>query len=510
MDITLLRTFSTTRRIKTGAWSRLQPVFLNGVSPCMDACPASIDVPKLFHLFLEGREREAALLLLKYNPFPSITGRVCPHPCQDSCNRGEMDGAVEIRAIERVLGDIILEEKIFPPKGAFQGPSVAVVGSGPAGLSAAWYLSMGGMDVTVFERERAPGGVLSWGIPAFRLDREIVTENLRRLEEIGVEIVTDYTISPEDLSELHCRYQGVLIATGLGRSRTLHVRGVEHAWQGLNLLKGYHLEGTLPPGERAVVIGGGNVAVDVARVLVHEGRKTTLVCVEPRDEMPAIPQEIQEAQEEGIDLLDSYGLEEVVVRDGMVAGVRIGRVCIVGEEDRMKQVAFVDNVRDEVPCDLVVLAVGQEPEEGWEEGDATFVAGDLLMGPGTVAGAIASGRDVALKLVATLQGRSFEGVRATLWERDHYEVITFQDLNPSYFVPLPPGEVKDRAGAMREAERCFSCGYCNACGNCWIFCPDVAIIMESAPQLDPDHCKGCGICATECPRGVIYMREKGC
>jgi len=205
---------------------------------------------------------------------------------------------------------------------------------------------------------------------------------------------------------------------------------------------------------------------------------------------------------------DSTGLEEVLVQDGRVIGVRVGSVRIVGEEDRFKEVEFVDQSREELPCDLVILAVGQEAQESWA-GSGLTLAGDFLTGPSSVVQAIASGRDAALAFNAELRGESFSGVEESLWQRDHREIITFQDLNPFYLEPAPPVEVKDKESALKEAQRCFSCGYCNACGNCWIFCPDVAIILESEPQLDKDHCKGCGICATECPRGVIYMREKG-
>ncbi|HDD52661.1 MAG TPA: FAD-binding protein [Thermosulfidibacter takaii] len=508
MDITLLRTFSSTRRIKTGTWSRLQPVFLNGVSPCMDACPASIDMPRIYGLFLEGKEKEAALSLLAFNPFPSITGRVCPHFCQEKCNRKELDEPVQIRALERYLGDLILEEGIFPPKELFHGPPVAVVGSGPAGLAAAWYLALGGMEVVLFEKEEVAGGILAWGIPSFRLEREVVQGNIRRLEEIGVTIVTSSPVTPQEMEKLKREFQGVIVAPGLTRARELPVEGREYTFRGLDLLKAYNLEGKLPSGERAVVVGGGNVAVDVARVLVREGRRVTLVCVEPKEEMPAIPEEIQDAVKEGVVVRDSTGLEEVLVQDGRVIGVRVGSVRIVGEEDRFKEVEFVDQSREELPCDLVILAVGQEAQESWA-GSGLTLAGDFLTGPSSVVQAIASGRDAALAFNAELRGESFSGVEESLWQRNHREIITFQDLNPFYLEPAPPVEVKDKESALKEAQRCFSCGYCNACGNCWIFCPDVAIILESEPRLDKDHCKGCGICATECPRGVIYMREKG-
>jgi len=508
MDITLLRTFSTTRRIKTGAWSRLQPVFLNSVAPCMDACPSSIDMPSLYRLLLEGKEREAALHILSFNPFPSITGRVCPHFCQEQCNRCEFDEAVEIRAIERHLGDFILEEKIFPPKEGFQGPKVAVVGSGPAGLAAAWHLALGGMEVVVFEREEVPGGMLSWGIPPFRLDRRVVKENIRRLEEIGVSILTASAVSPQDLDMLSSEYQGIVVATGLTKARELPMKGGKHAVKGLDLLKAYNLKDELPPGERVVAIGGGNVAVDVARLLRRDGREVTLVCVEPRDEMPAIPEEIQEASEEGVMIRDSLGVKEILISQGKASAVRAGRVRITGEEDRIKEVEWIDQAREEIPCQLVVLAVGQEGEETWPSDENLLLAGDLDRGPSTVAEAIASGRDAALRLKARLKGEPFVGVKEKLWQRDHHEIITFEDLNPFYFDHIPPGEVKDQESALKEAQRCFSCGYCNACSNCWIFCPDVAITLESYPQLDRDHCKGCGICATECPRGVVYMREK--
>ncbi len=506
MDITLLRTFSTTRRIKTGAWSRFQPVFISSLSPCMEACPLGIDIPKLYWLYQQKGTKEAYFHLLRFNPFASITGRVCPHFCEEKCNRAQFDEPVAIRALEKYIGDKLFAENIFPSKEDWVGKRVAVIGSGPSGLMCAWELAVWGFEVVIFERESVAGGILAWGIPDFRLGKDVVYSAVRRLEEMGVRIETGVEIKPSDVEALIKEFDEVVVATGLQKPKRLQIKNSQYALLGLEVLKKYNMEGVLPEGETVVVIGGGNVAVDVARVFSKRGRKVFLVCVEPENEMPAIKEEIEDAKIEGVEIIPSTGVEEIIVKDGKIKGVRVGKVRIIGEEDRFKKVEFIEQPKNVIECQLVVFSVGQESEFSWSS--QVWLAGDLAIGPSTVAQAMATGRDVAFAIRKKYKAESESNARWNLWERDKFETVTFEELNPWYFKKSPRNEVFDEESVLLEMERCFSCGYCNVCGNCWIFCPDVAISLEEKPILDADHCKGCGICAMECPRAVISMKLK--
>ena len=497
MDITLLRTFSTTRRIKTGTWSRVQPTFLNAIAPCMDACPLGIDTPRIVELVLQGKIRDACMYFLEINPFPFITGRICPHFCMDKCNRVDFDEATNIREIERFLGDVILDEKLFPAKKAYKDRRIAVIGSGPSGLSFAWYASLYGCEVTVFEEKSHPGGMLYWGIPNFRLSKDIVGDCVRRLEEVGVRFETERLILPEDVEFLKREYDKVVLACGLTKPKKLPVEGAEYALLGLDVLSSYNLEGTLPEGNKAVVIGGGNVAIDVALCFLKNGKEVVLVCVEPKDEMPALYEEVEEALSLGLRIEDSTGVVRMEKGSkGLV--LEIEDVVITGEEGGFKKVKFLGNRRI-LTADVVVMAVGQD--RAFDGYNTDTVIGDYAMGPSTVAQAIASGRRAAFITCGM-------GVSDVVYERDRDDIISYESLNVFYFEKSSSlKEIQNTEDLIYEAKRCFSCGYCNSCGNCWIFCPDVSILFDEngKPQLDAEHCKGCGICSEECPRSVIVF-----
>ncbi len=502
-----MRSISTTEALNTGTWSILQPLFLNGVAPCMDACPASTDMPRIYNLLSRDEIAEAADILLDSNPFPFVTSRLCPQFCKASCNRKELDEAVEIREIEAWLGEEILRRDLMPSPAASLGKSVLVVGSGPAGLSAAWYLAKAGATVEIREREHLAGGMLAWGIPGFRFHREILDRTIERLGRLGVKITTSAGVSPEETETLKNRYDAVVIATGLTRPRCLpHIATGNRILLGLDLLKEYNLAQTLPPGKHVLVVGGGNVAVDVARVLVREGREVTMACVESRHEMPAIEEEVEEALTEGVNLLCSVGLKEATEQEGLRVTVTLGRVQVVDQSSPLKEVEFTGQFQKGL-FDLVVLAVGQEAEWQWKEEHRIVKAGDLQTGPSSVASALASGREAAARILSGFRNEIYADYREWGWKRDQKELVTFQDLNPANLL-LFTERNEISSSLPREIGRCLSCGYCNSCGICWLFCPDASIELNQPPNLDSDHCKGCGICATECPRGVIFMHRR--
>ncbi len=500
-----MRSVSFTDLLNTGTWSLFQPRFLNGVAPCMDACPASIDMPRIYDLLRRGEIKEAALLLLKFNPFPFITGEICPQYCASPCNRRELDHPVEIRKMERWLGEEILDRDIVSKPSPTLGKRVLIVGSGPAGLSAAHYLATEGVRVTVREREATPGGMLAWGIPAFRFNREMLQHALERLYALGVKIETGSPITPEALEEEGKGFDSVVVATGLPRARCLpQARPGKRVLYGIEVLKRFNLHGELPKGRNLLVIGGGNVAVDVARLFARKGCSVTMACVEQREDMPAIEEEVHEALNEGVEIACSVGLREAREEEGQV-NVTLQGVEVVDASTPMKRVRFTGQPHPGI-FDLVVLAVGQEEEEGWKDGP-WITSGDVKTGPSSVAAAIASGREAARRVLAGLTGRRYLHAREDEWKRETNELVTFQDLAP-YNLSLFNGSDEIPPGVPSEVKECVSCGYCNGCGTCWLFCPDAAIRLEQPPVLDAQHCKGCGICATECPRGVVFMRKR--
>ena len=491
MDITLLRSFSTTRRIKTGTWSKQQPVFASAFAPCIKACPLETDVPALVELILKGMIKEAALSIMNINPFPFITSRVCPAFCMSHCNRGEYDEAVNTKGIEGFLGNVILEEKLFPPKEGYDGERVAVIGSGPAGLTYAWFSSLKGNRVVVFEEKTEPGGLLYWGIPKHRLPKELVAEAVKRLEEIGVRFEVGRSIFPEDLEALKSEFDRVVFAGGLTEPRIPDIPGVEKALVGIRVLEEYNTKGLLPEGKDFVVIGGGNVAVDVAICLLKNRRSVTLVCVESENDMPAFREEVEEAKDLGLSIKDGTACTLIEKSNGKIK-VKLAEVEVIGEEKGWKTTRIVKE-GGTLTADAVIVATGQKRR--FDEVDAECI-GDYKLGPSTVAEAMASAR---------------RAIMASTIKRDREEIISFDSLNLFYFEKSPRvRQIGNLEDLQREASRCFSCGYCNGCGNCWTFCPDVAVLLDEngKPTLDRDHCKGCGICEEECPRAVVILKPK--
>ncbi len=543
--------------IRTGTWKYVEPLYLDKLPPCSHLCPAGNDISKFLSLTAQGDIESAARLIRSGNPLPATLGRVCPHPCESQCNRVQMGGAIAIHMMERFLGDESLGERFVPSRAASTGKRVAVIGGGPAGLAAAYNLALQGHAVEVFDDKAAPGGYLRTGIPDYRLPRSVLDREIDLIRATGVGFKSNFRVGRDAaFAELRQQFDAIILALGFHRTRALDVPGENSpgVHNGVQLLERI-LSGGRPDGiRRPAIVGGGNTAMDAARSLLRTGATPIVVYRRTRAEMPAIPAEVDEAVAEGIPFHFLTAPVRVVIEGGRVTGLSCIRMTL-GDPDssgrrRPLPVAGSEHV---VPCDSVVTAIGEttdlddfpeELREGWRiAGDerlatslpGVFGAGDAIDGNGTVTAAVGCGRRVADVVNAFLVGHDLPA-RAPrvidLWRRglDREHVSYFDQLNTAYLRPelrpeiveLPPA---GRTGsfaevvqgftsrdALAEARRCFVCGTCNECHNCYYFCPDVAIHKRRSEfgfDIDSDHCKGCGVCVEECPRDAMVLVEVG-
>ena len=558
----------STEANRTGNWSFVQPAYRERTAPCSEACPCGTDIPRVETLASRGLFGAAYRAILMENPLPGVCGRVCFHPCEGACNRGERDEAVAVNALERFLEDAARRDGA--QTGLSRGPSkrkrVAVIGSGPAGLSAAHFLARLGYACEIFESLPEPGGMLRWGIPAYRLPPEVLRRELDDLEALGVKISCG---SKKDASFLSAPgFDAVFLSPGQGKAFGLGVPGEELARDGLELLKRTRADGDgigeLKAGDRVAVVGGGNTAIDVARTLLRKGLKPLIVYRRRREDMPAFAHEVERALAEGAELLE-LSAPLALSREGpaLKLGLQRMRAAATGADGRRK-VEAVPGETGSVAVAAVFAAVGAEPEEGWKRllGSAPTLrlarsslslgpvpvafAGDLATEEKSVSEAVASGKEAALALDAYFEGgaAAVEGRLAKARVgggpslsmemylggdrlRRGKGVVRYAELEPAYFpraararpAALPPKaslssfvEVEAALApdaALAEAGRCMSCGACNDCDNCRTFCPDVASrFADGVRSVDPEYCKGCGVCAQECPRGVLTMERE--
>lgn len=533
----------TTEVNLTGGWKSVRPLYQDKLAPCQQGCPAGEDVARYLGAVQRGQYDEGWHLIMEDNPFPAVMGRVCYHPCEAACNRGSYDVPVAIHAVERFLGDYGLGRGLRVDVAASpRREHVAIIGAGPAGLSAAYHLARGGYGVTVFEGQPEPGGVLRWGIPPYRLPRDILRQEIARVESLGVKICTGVAVGRDVAWTTLDAYQAVLVATGLPRGRRVLVfeDGIEGLYDGLEFLREV-AGGSVPHvGRRVAVIGGGNVAIDVARSAIRLGAgEVSVVCVEPAGAMPAHPEEVEEAALEGVEFLCGYAVHRPLVTNGRITALEIARVRFLGREpDGGVRFEPLESPAHRLPADTVMQAVGQEADlqflprnlaaagrllaDAWGrlQNTIVFAAGDVVSGPARVVDAVGAGKRVAMGIHCYLNGESPDGTN------DAGHTVQVGDLNLLYFAPAPRTAIPHLSAEARrhsmaevngawgdgqvgaEAARCFTCGVCTGCDNCVVFCPDVAIRKNRQPYtydvLD-QYCKGCGICARECPRRVITM-----
>jgi 2-oxoacid:acceptor oxidoreductase delta subunit (pyruvate/2-ketoisovalerate family) len=556
--------------IKTGAWRFFRPVFRPLMPPCNEACPVAVDIRGFVRLIDSGRVTEALELYLDENPFPAICGRVCFHPCESACNRGYYDEAVAINGLENFIGGRALKE--IPCLGD-NGKNVAIIGSGPAGLSCAYFLRRLGYSVKIFEKESKPGGVLRYYIPEYRLPKKILDREIQKLTAMNIDIQTCKNLGQNlSLEELNT-FDALFVATGAHIPVRLDIPGIEadEIYLGLDFLKRVATDDIKAFEKKVAVIGGGNTAIDVARTILRLGGKPIIYYRRTIEEMPAIEGEIADCEREGIEINYLTTPVQVLSKQNKVIGIEFVRNELgdLDENNRRKPVP-IEGTNFQVDINAIVLAIGEAtdlaPFRGTlgterhliktnEFGQSTykkiFAGGDVTHYQRTIVDAMRTGKRAAIGIDFYLKGINEKEILKILRaistnkqgalsfkkyiQKDFSsvetdgQVIHFEDLNTSYFhyekrnerreLPVETRiknfkEVRRRftlKAAQKEAARCLSCGLCNNCGNCFIFCPDGCVYFDENKQtiqIDYDYCKGCGICAEECPRSAIGMVQE--
>lgn len=553
---------------RTGSWRFARPVFVDRVSPCSQRCPAGEDVAGTLYLAGQGRYEDAWRLIMRENPFPAIMGRVCYHTCEPSCNRVEHDEAVSIHCIERFLGDLALERDLrVGPLPEPSGKTAAVVGAGPAGLSAAYFLRRLGHDTTVYDAMDRPGGLMRYGIPAYRLPRDVLDGEIGRLVRMGIRFETGCTLGGDlDLDSLTAERDAVFLAIGAHGERRLGLEGedLKGVYRALGFLERV-AEGDFPQaGRRVAVIGGGNSALDCARVSRRLGAEVAVYYRRSEAEMPAHPEEVAAARDEGVSF-ELLCAPAAILGESAVTGLRFSRMRLGSPDATGRCRPEPTGEAFEAECSAVILATGEFPDPervpaevcgpggaaqvdgfGRTRLDKLFAGGDLAPIQRTVTHAVGSGKRAAAAMDAFMRGTGPDRVETlfrwgpegnvtldlpgdeALFPRRNPEaqVVGYHALNPFYFERRPSlkaGRVPpqdrlagfeevvrgaDEEAVLREARRCFNCGSCTDCGNCFVFCPDVSIRKDPGGfgyEVNLDYCKGCGICVQECPRGAMTL-----
>ncbi len=524
--------------------------------PCEAACPVQTDVRKYVSLIAQERYAEALDAIMATNPLPSVIGRICAHPCETACRRGQVDEPIAICHLKRFVTDklgysdgLIKVKPVSPTK----DKSVAVVGSGPSGLTAAHDLARRGWKVTIYEKHNEPGGMLRYGILDYRLPPEVLKSDIDNILAVGIGLKTGVNIGKDlDFQELINEHDAVLIAVGLADSKSLPIPS--HNLKGVHLavpiLEAINEGRGVEMGDDVIVIGGGNVAVDVARSIRRLGDKTVkMVCLEARDEMPAHDWEIEDALSEGVETHCSWGPDKIVGDRGQVTGLEFKECTCVFDEDRRFSPQFNEEKRNVMSADTIIIAVGQASELDFLKDSGikllspgrldfnqvtmrtshpmVFATGEVVTGPAAAINAIAGGHRASAAINAFLSGTEpvyqtdLEAVddlpayiSTSMYETprrwmpkltDDERLIDFKEVELGY----------TEEDAIRESQRCLSCtagaivdeSKCAACLTCVRVCPyGVPEMVGDKAYMDPRACQSCGFCASECPASAITVK----
>ena len=520
----------------TGAWRTLRPKYNFHEPPCSATCPAGERCRDWLYLAENGDYENAWRKILEENPFPAVMGRICYHTCENACNRGQLDESVGINSVERFLGDQALEKGWAAPTPApSTGRKVLVVGAGPAGLSAAYHLALLGHSVTVADSSPAAGGMMRYGIPKYRLPRDILDKEIARIEALGVKFLLSHPVEDLEKEVKDGGFDAAFIGVGaqIGRRAYIPAGDSAHIMDAVSLLRS--MEGEEKPllGRRVVVYGGGNTAVDVARTVRRMGAESLMVYRRTQQKAPAHGFEIEEAIEEGVSM---KWLSTITEAEG--GQIHIEKMELDADGNPRPTGEF-----ETIAADSLVLALGQQTDlsflervEGLEVKDGSIVVAPNFMTtrPGFFAGGDAI-RDARNATVAIGHGKNAARaidcyLKGVEWKLPYRGApAEFSRLNTWYFSDAPKTvrptldmirrqttfeEVLQgltEENALYEARRCMSCGNCFECDNCYGSCPDNAVVKLGPGRgykFDFDFCKGCGICANECPCGAIDMTRE--
>lgn len=532
-----------------------QPIQLEKLAPCQANCPSGVNIRgwiaaisqhEKSGLSLKEAYTEAWQQIASRNPLLATTGRICPHPCQDNCNRSDKDGAIPINAMERFLGDWALEQKLpLPILGSEKLPeSIGIIGSGPSGLSFAYQMARRGYAVTIYEQFAKSGGMLRYGIPAYRLPEQVLDGEIQRILDLGVQLELDTAIGRDiEFKELQSRHDILFLGIGAQRALQMGIPGEDGpgVWSGTVYLNLINRSKDVELGTKVVVVGGGNTAIDAARAARRQGAEVTILYRRTRSEMPAIEGEIEDALSEDVQI--EYLTNPVEIRrlDGALASVLVQRMEL-GEEDESgrRRPVPVAGSEFEMSVDAVIVAISQEP--AWEElgeisprvkqlqaDDSGRVEDDLwaggdVRGLGIATQAISQGRAAAETLHARLRNLELptaseqepitsEGVKTDLFLDKLAHALPRRPVEEWLAEPdLEIAQTLSEEQFLAETTRCFSCGLCSGCELCWMYCN--AEVFTRVEQSKPGNyfvaslevCEGCGKCVDVCPSGFLSIK----
>ena len=519
---------------RTGSWRTNRPVYVDRLPPCNDACPAGENIQGwLFHA--ESGDYEAAWrALTQDNPLPAVMGRVCYHPCETACNRAQIDDSVNINSVERFLGDEAIRRGWrFAPPANESGKRVLIVGAGPSGLSAAYHLRRLGHHVTIQEAGPVAGGMMRFGIPKYRLPRDVLEAEVRRILDMGVELQLRTKVENILSSMRVGEFDAAFLAVGahIGKRAYIPAGSAARMLDAVSLLRSMEGEERPMLGRRVVVYGGGNTALDVARTAKRLGATESIIVYRrTREKMPAHDSEVEEALQEGVMIRWLS-----TIREAGDANITVEKMVLdekgfpqpTGELETLATDSVVLALGQDVDLSLLkavpglvirdgVVQVGPNMMTGYL---GIFAGGDMVPSERTVTVAVGHGKKAARHIDAWLRGNRYVAPAK-------HELATFDKLNTWYYSDAPKtvrptldivrrqstfDEVVgslDEKNALYEARRCLSCGNCFECDNCYGVCPDNAVIKLGPGkrfEFNYDYCKGCALCAAECPCGAIQM-----
>jgi 2-oxoacid:acceptor oxidoreductase delta subunit (pyruvate/2-ketoisovalerate family) len=520
---------------KTGSWRTHRPLYLDRLPPCNNACPAGENIQGWLYHAESGDYEQAWRALTQDNPMPAVMGRVCYHPCETACNRGQVDQSVGINSVERFLGDqaIKLGWKFEKPASA-SGKHVLVVGAGPSGLSAAYHLARLGHRVTIHEAGPLSGGMMRFGIPKYRLPRDVLEAEVQRILDLGVTLKLNTKVENIEQTMKEGKFDAAFLAVGAHIAKRAYIPAGEAArlLDAMQVLRS--MEGEEKPmlGRRVVVYGGGNTALDVARTAKRLGASEAIIVYRrTREKMPAHDFEVEEALQEGIMIkwlstIKNMSDEGTLTVEKMELDAK-GFPQPTGEMETLEADSLVLALGQDVDLSLLNGVPGLEIKDGVVQVSRNmmtgragiFAGGDMVPSERTVTVAIGHGKKAARNIDAWLRGATYEPA-------PKHELATFDKLNQWYYDDAPKtvqptldiirrqstfDEVVgglNETNALFEARRCLSCGNCFECDNCYGVCPDNAVIKLGPGKrfkFNFDYCKGCGICVSECPCGAITM-----